>query len=135
MKNDIINCRSSEGRSWYDQKYIVKTIFSHIFCPIQHNSGQFLELCVYIAIIFSLSTAPPCQDYHWGMQLSEISGVTFDLLEKLRCFTDVDLTSTSAKHTVRNFEYRTDQKQSIGACMFPTKLDKLDISFLPWNGK
>ena len=49
--------------------------------------------------------------------MSEISGVTFDLLEKLRCFTDVDLTSTSIKHSVRNFEYRTDQKQSIGACM------------------
>ena len=54
--------------------------------------------------------------------MSEISGVTFNLLEKLLCFTDVDLTSTSIKHSVRNFEYRTDQKQSIGACMTLTKL-------------
>ena len=37
----------------------------------------------------------------------------------LRCFTDVDITSTSIKHTVRNFEYQTDPKTSVGTGMVP----------------
>ena len=35
----------------------------------------------------------------------------------LRCFTDVDISSTSIKLTVRNFEYQTDPKTSVGTGM------------------
>ena len=49
--------------------------------------------------------------------MSEISEVTYDLLEKLLCFTDVDLTSTLTTHFVRNFEYKTDLKMLVGTGM------------------
>ena len=39
------------------------------------------------------------------------------IVHVLRCFTDVDITSTSIKHTVRNFEYQTDPKTSVGTGM------------------